>query len=91
MFRFFSIEFSRLVIGCNEPQTTYDSIFGGHLLDVLTCKKCGKVFINEEFVLDLSIDSLNFSLVVNENRAVFRNSVAANRSSKKKENNRSLI
>jgi hypothetical protein len=35
-----------LVIGCNEPYTSYDSIFGGHLLDVITCKKCGKVNIN---------------------------------------------
>ena len=32
-----------LVIGCNEPYTDYDSIFGGHLLDTLTCKTCGKV------------------------------------------------
>ena len=32
-----------LVIGCNEPYTYYDSIFGGHFLDVMTCKKCQKV------------------------------------------------
>ena len=38
----FSLYFD-LVIGCNDPYTSYDSIFGGHLLDVLTCKKCQKV------------------------------------------------
>ena len=38
-----SLSLGDLVIGCNEPYTDYDSIFGGHLLDVLTCKKCAKV------------------------------------------------
>ncbi|CAF0759643.1 unnamed protein product [Rotaria sordida] len=41
------------LIGCNEPYTTYDSIFGGHLLDVMTCKKCGKSLMKIEPFLGL--------------------------------------
>ncbi len=49
-----------LVIGCNEPYSSYDSIFGGHLLDVITCKKCGKVNINciEKIYLIILFQSL---------------------------------
>ncbi|CAF0814196.1 unnamed protein product [Adineta ricciae] len=41
------------LIGCNEPYTTYDSVFGGHLLDVITCKKCGKSLMKLEPFLGL--------------------------------------
>ncbi|UJR35643.1 hypothetical protein I4U23_028393 [Adineta vaga] len=41
------------LIGCNEPYTTYDSVFGGHLLDVITCTKCGKSLMKLEPFLGL--------------------------------------
>ncbi|CAF1256793.1 unnamed protein product [Rotaria magnacalcarata] len=41
------------LIGCNEPYTTYDSIFGGHLLDIITCQKCGKSLMKIEPFLGL--------------------------------------
>ncbi|CAF2759720.1 unnamed protein product [Rotaria sp. Silwood2] len=41
------------LIGCNEPYTTFDSIFGGHLLDVMSCTKCGKSLMKIEPFLGL--------------------------------------
>ncbi|CAF3482047.1 unnamed protein product [Adineta steineri] len=41
------------LIGCNEPYTIYDSIFSGHLLDVITCKKCEKSLMKIEPFLGL--------------------------------------
>ncbi|CAF0749235.1 unnamed protein product [Didymodactylos carnosus] len=32
------------LIGCSGPYVTIDSLFGGHLLDVITCKKCEKMY-----------------------------------------------